>query len=84
MNGEFEFKTPQDVAERLARFKFKQRFFGGLDEANVWEGLKKLNSYYEQVYLYQQTCFQTLLTEREEEIQALKRKIDALQQEAGP
>lgn len=74
----FEFKTPEDVAQRLKKFKFRQRFFGGVDEKNVWEGIEKLDSYYRQVYDYQEARHDALLKEREAMIQRLLRENQQL------
>ncbi len=72
MQENFEFKTPEDVANRLKKFRFKKRMFGGVDEANVWEGIGKLDEYYQQVYQYEQAEYESLLKERDAVIRKLQ------------
>lgn len=74
----FEMKTPEDIAERLKKFKFRQRFFGGVDEKNVWEGIGKLDAYYRQVFDYQEARLDALLHERDEMIRRLMRENQKL------
>lgn len=80
-SNEFEFKTPEDVAQRLKKFKFRQRFFGGVDEKNVWEGIGKLDSYYRQVFDYQEARHDAVLHERDEMIRKLLRENQKLRSE---
>lgn len=74
----FEMKTPEDIAERLRKFKFRQRLFGGVDEKNVWEGIGKLDAYYRQVFDYQEARLDALLHERDEMIRRLMRENQKL------
>lgn len=71
MEQEFEFRTLEDIANRLKKFRFKKRTFGGVDEKNVWEGIGKLNEFYEEFFRYQQAGYEARLRDKDKTIRAL-------------
>ena len=44
-------RTMEDVAEYISRMRFKKKFFGGVDEADVWRQIEELHREYEAVFL---------------------------------
>ena len=40
-------RTEDEIVSYINSLKFKKRFFGGVDEADVWEKIRELNALYE-------------------------------------
>ena len=68
-------RNMDDIAEVFKTMKFKKKFFGGVDERDVWKKLDKLQKEYRSAYEMQQVRYETLLQERDEEIASLKVKL---------
>lgn len=68
-------RNMDDIAEVFKTMKFKKKFFGGVDERDVWKKLDKLQKEYRSAYEMQQVRYETLLQERNEEIASLKVKL---------
>ncbi|MBM6967491.1 hypothetical protein [Pseudoramibacter alactolyticus] len=65
-------RTLADIAARIDGLEFKKKWFGGVDERDVWKQLEALNRQYEQVFEIQRSGYEALLKEREALIRKLK------------
>lgn len=43
-----------EISDFLNKVKFKKKLFGGIDETDVWNIIKKLNAEYKELYDVQQ------------------------------
>lgn len=43
-----------EISDFLDKVKFKKKLFGGIDETDVWNIIKKLNAEYKELYDVQQ------------------------------
>lgn len=68
-------RNMDDIAEVFKTMKFKKKFFGGVDERDVWKKLDKLQKEYRSAYEMQQERYEARLQERDEEIASLKVKL---------
>lgn len=64
------------IARTLQEMKFRKKLLGGVDEADVWRKLEKLQQEYETAYQRQAAYYQALLDDRE-------RALERLMQERG-
>ena len=64
--------TMQDIAQALAKMKFRKKTFGGVEEADVWRKLESLQNLYQQVYDEQAAYYQALLDQKDLELQRLR------------
>ena len=70
--------TMQDIAQALAKMKFRKKTFGGVEEADVWRKLESLQNLYQQVYDEQAAYYQALLDERDQALaRVMGRRGDA-------
>lgn len=53
-------KKIEEISSFLKKVKFKKKLFGGIDEADVWNIINKLNSEYKELYELQQTQIELL------------------------
>lgn len=67
----------QSICEKLKAMKFRKRFFGGVDEADVWRQLESLQQEYQNVYDAQAAYYQALLDERDQAVARLMRRGSA-------
>ncbi|CUO72974.1 hypothetical protein EAI89_03560 [Eubacterium sp. am_0171] len=65
----------QGIAEMLRKIQFRKKWFGGVDEADVWRQIDELQKEYEKELLLQKERYRTLLREREAKITHLKKKL---------
>ena len=70
-------RTMQDIAEALSAMKFRNKMFGGVEEADVWRPLEALQRTYQEVYDQQAAYYQALLDQRDRELKQLKSGGDA-------
>lgn len=47
-------RTMEDVATYIKGMRFRKKFFGGVDEADVWKQIEALHREYEAVFLAQE------------------------------
>ena len=52
------------VAAYLGKLRFKRRVFGGVDEADVWRKIEKLNGLYEEALRAERIRYDALLAEQ--------------------
>jgi len=76
-------KSMEDIASVMKEMHFRRKIFGGVDEADVWRQLEKLQSEYRSVFEAQQEQSRALIQEREAIISQLKRKLAAVQSLRG-
>jgi hypothetical protein len=67
-----DIRTPEDIAAWIDGLKFKKKWFGGVDERDVWKQLEALSRQYERVFDIQRSGYEALLKEREALIRKLK------------
>ena len=65
-------KNMEEIAGWLKELKFRKKIIGGVDEANVWHKLDKLQAQYRSAFDAQAERYQALLDERDAEIRRLK------------
>ncbi len=76
-------KSMEDIASVMKEMRFRKKIFGGVDEADVWRQLEKLQSEYRSAFEAQQEQSRALIQEREAIISQLKRKLAAVQSLRG-
>ena len=76
-------KSMEDIASVMKEIRFRKKIFGGVDEADVWRQLEKLQSEYRSAFEAQQEQSRALIQEREAIISQLKRKLAAVQSLRG-
>lgn len=54
----------QAAAAYLGKLRFKRRVFGGVDEADVWRKIEKLNGLYEEALRAERIRYDALLAEQ--------------------
>lgn len=59
------------LARTFQEMKFRKKLLGGVDEADVWRKLEKLQQEYETLYHRQAAHYQALLEERDRALAAL-------------
>lgn len=65
-------KTMEEIAAWLKELKFRKKWVGGVDEADVWRKLEELQSQYQSAFDAQAQRASALIAERDAEIQRLK------------
>lgn len=65
-------KSMEDIAAYLKNLRFRKKKLGGVDEADVWRQLEKLQGEYQAAFDAQTERSRALLEERDAEIQRLK------------
>lgn len=65
-------RNMEDIASVIKHMHFKKRLFGGVDEADVWRQIEKLQKEYRAAYDAQQERSNALLRERDDEIARLR------------
>ena len=66
----------EEIAGQLKKLRFRKKFIGGVDEANVWKQLELLQGDYRAAFEAQETYFQALLDERDDMIDRLESQLD--------
>lgn len=61
----------ETLAHTFQEMKFRKKLLGGVDEADVWRKLEKLQQEYETLYNRQAAHYQALLEEREKALARL-------------
>ena len=64
--------TMQDIAQALAKMKFRKKTFGVVEEADVWRKLESLQNLYQQVYDEQAAYYQAILDQKDQELDRLR------------
>lgn len=59
------------LAHTFQEMKFRKKLLGGVDEADVWKKLEKLQQEYETLYHRQAAYYQALLEDREQALARL-------------
>lgn len=70
-------KSMEDIASMMKEMRFRKKIFGGVDEADVWRQLEKLQSEYRSAFEAQKEQSRALIREREAIISQLKRQLAA-------
>lgn len=68
-------KSMEDIASMMKEMHFRKKIFGGVDEADVWRQLEKLQNEYRFAFEAQQEQNRALIREREIIISQLKRRL---------
>ena len=76
-------KNMNDIAKILKRLKFNKRFFGGVDEIDVWRKLEALHREYQSAFDVQEELARIKLEEKDAEIALLKQRIAAMEATRG-
>lgn len=76
-------KSMEDIASIMKEMRFRKKIFGGVDEADVWRQLEKLQSEYRSAFEAQQERSRALIQEREAIISQLKQKLAVVQSLRG-
>ena len=74
-------KSMNEIAVYMKNMHFRKRFFGGVDENDVWRQLNDLHREYQAAFDTQEECCRVLLKEKDQEIARLKRKIAGMKTE---
>ncbi len=67
-------RTMEDIAQALEGMKFRKKWMGGVDEADVWRKLEELQKLYQKVYDEQAAYYQGLLDERDRALLRLRNR----------
>ena len=65
----------EDIAEQLKKTRFQKKFFGGVDEEDVWRKLDELQKEYQSAFDAQQERNNALLEERSIVIRQLRARL---------
>ena len=65
-------KSMEEIAKLLEKIKFKKKLFGGVDEADVWLVLERMQNEYRSLVEATEQRMGALLTDRERTIAALR------------
>lgn len=69
-------KNMDEIADLLKELTFQKKFFGGIDERDVWKKLQLLQKEYRRVFEAQEERSKALLEGKEEEIAHLRKQLD--------
>jgi hypothetical protein len=75
-------KSWNGIAAFFDQVRFRKKMLGGVDEADVWLKLKKLQEEYETAWKTREQIYQDLLGEKEDRIAELEEQIKGMK--AGP
>ena len=68
-------QSMEDIAEQLKKTRFQKKFFGGVDEEDVWRKLDELQKEYQSAFDAQQERNNALLEERSLVIRQLRARL---------
>jgi len=68
-------QSMEDIAEQLKKTRFQKKFFGGVDEEDVWRKLDELQKEYQSAFDAQQERNNALLEERSIVIRQLRARL---------
>lgn len=68
-------KSMEGIAQQIKAMRFRKKFFGGVDENDVWRQYAELHREYQVAFAAQEEANQALLRERDRENARLKRQI---------
>lgn len=71
-------KNMAEIAACMKTMRFRKRFIGGVDEADVWRQLEHLQREYQSAFDAQQEQSRALIREREAIISGLKKQLAAV------
>lgn len=74
-------KSMEEIAQLLNNTKFKRSIIGGINEADLWKKLERLQAEYSEVVAVEQAKTKELLSEKEETIKELQKQIQELSNE---
>lgn len=69
-------KNMDEIADLLKELTFQKKFFGGIDERDVWKKLQILQKEYRTAFEAQEERSKALLEGKEEEIAHLRKQLD--------
>lgn len=65
----------EEIAEILKKTKFRRKLFGGVDEADVWKKLQRLQAEYEELLAAQQHRAEGQIADRDTVILAQEKRM---------
>jgi len=68
-------QSMEDIAEQLKKTRFQKKFFGGVDEEDLWRKLDELQKEYQSAFDAQQERNNALLEERSIVIRQLRARL---------
>ena len=57
----------KEITDFIEGIRFKKKFFGGVDETDVWKKIRELNALYEKLLISEKTREAGCSTEKEDE-----------------
>lgn len=66
------------LAHTFQEMKFRKKLLGGVDEADVWKKLEKLQQEYETLYQRQEAYYQALMEDRDRTLARLMQERDGV------
>lgn len=76
-------KSMEEIAAYMKTIRFHKKIFGGVDEADVWRQLEKLQTEYHSAFEAQKEQSLALIREREAIISRLKMQLAAFTRSRG-
>ena len=76
-------KSMEEIADYMKTMRFHKKVFGGVDEADVWRQLEKLQKEYRSAFEAQKEQSVALIREREAIISRLKMQLAAVTHSQG-
>lgn len=64
----------EDIAAVIETMKFRRKFFGGVDEMDVWKQLENLQREYRSAYEKQEERLAALIRERNVELEWIRKR----------
>lgn len=61
MENRLENENTKKIAEWLGKVRFRNKFFGGIDEQDVWKKINELNDMYENALEAERVRYDTLI-----------------------
>lgn len=61
MKNNYENTKIKEIAEWLDKVRFRKKFFGGLDEQDLWKKIDELNTMYEAALEAERVRYDTLI-----------------------
>ena len=76
-------KSMEEIAAYMKKMRFRKKFIGGVDEADVWKQLEKLHAEYQSAFDAKKEQTWALIKEREAMISKLKKRLEIAEHNRG-
>lgn len=76
-------KSMEEIASYMKKMRFRKKLIGGVDEADVWRQLEKLQAEYQSAFDAQKEQTWALIKEREVIISKLKKRLEVAENNWG-